>query len=267
MMSFASKFLVTMRICLVQLMAYRLNFLLLVIAPAFVFFVIKFNLWYSLFREHSQQVIMGYDLPRMLEYQALTLVVALLSQSYSNLKLSEDIRLGRISAFLLYPFEFLGFHCAAFFANTLLQLVLCVGLLCGLAELGWLPSLSVEGAFLGMLFGCFSALLWFLLMFMIGLLAFWIEETWVIRVILLVCTSFFSGSLIPLELFPQWLRSLLVYLPFPYLTFLPVKIFSGDPNYSFAPALAMLCLWIGALILLIKLVWRRGIRLYSAAGI
>ena len=120
---------------------------------------------------------------------------------------------------------------------------------------------------LGTLYCCCIALFWFQINFLIGILAFWLEETWVLRVMFVLMTQFFSGAMIPLELFPAWLRDSLHYLPFPYLTWVPVKLFMGTYSGSVSQAFALILLWAGLALLTSALVWRQGIRAYTGAGI
>ena len=261
-----SKWSSTVRLGLSQLMAYRVNFILMVFAPAAVFFFVKYNLWASIYAE-ERSVIKGYDLGGMIEYQALVMIVGLLIGSYNTMKLSEDIRLGRISAYLLYPFGFWQFHAGGFIATQIIQLIITAAILVCLLILGWVQALSLLGLAVGMGFALLAAFLWFSIQFILGILAFWLEETWVLRVMFWLVSTFLSGAVIPLELFPGWLAKVLTYSPFPYLSFVPVKLLTGDYQGSLILAVTIIGIWIAVSIAFAGLLWRRGLRLYAAAGI
>ena len=47
-------------------------------------------------------VLQGYDFDQMLQYQLLVLIVSLMAQGHNSMKLADDIRLGRISSYLIY---------------------------------------------------------------------------------------------------------------------------------------------------------------------
>jgi ABC-2 type transport system permease protein len=266
-MNNSRKWLVTMSVSLSQTMAYKLDFVLFILAPPLVFFLIKYNLWVSLYRLTGSSSIQGYTLIGMVEYQAYALIVSMFAQSYSAMRLSEDIRYGRISAFLLYPFGFWEYNAAGFLAAQLLQLVISSILICGMWFLGWLSQLSFLTLFCGFFFAGLAGFFWFTVIFTLGLLAFWLEESWILRVIFSIITSFLSGGVVPLELFPKPMLRVLEYLPFPYLTFVPVKIFTGTYDGSLVQAFSILMLWLVIAIALCGYTWRRGVRLYSAAGI
>lgn len=245
--------------------AYRTNFVLLVIGPALVFFFVKVSLWTSIYAGAGGGSIGGMPEEEMLAYQCYVLVVALLAQGYNSVELANDIRLGRITAHLLHPFGFLEYHVAQWVAFEILQLVV-VGVTLGLAAAsGVVPVPEPAHLVAGLGFSLLVGALWFWTMVAIGLGAFWLEQTWVLRVILLQVSAFLSGSLLPLELYPEWLRSLLVWTPFPYLTWVPARIFAGAyPDVG--QAVLVTAFWVLAAWALVVAVWRRGLRLYSAAG-
>jgi ABC-2 type transport system permease protein len=229
-------------------------------------FFVKYNLWASIFKEESSS-IQGYDLAGMIEYQSLVMIVGLLIGSYNTMKLSEDIRLGRISTYLLYPFGFWQFHAGSFLATQIVQLAVTSFILVCMLGFGWIQGLSAASLALGLSITLLAAFLWFVIQFIFGILAFWLEETWVLRVMFWLVSTFLSGAVIPLELFPPALAKVLSFSPFPYLSFVPVKIFSGGYQGSFLEALLVIALWIVAATVLASAVWRRGLRLYSASGI
>lgn len=65
--------------------------------------------------------------------------------------------------------------------------------------------------------------------FFVGGLAFWTDgSTWGLSAAKGVLLSFASGAMIPLALFPDWLRTLLSYLPFQAGVHLPTAIYLGQ---------------------------------------
>ena len=95
-------------------LAYRFNFFLEVIGPVFVFFFVNYNLWTSIYAGDKDLVIQGYRYTDMINYHAWGLVVGMLARGYMSGNLAEDIRLGRISSYLIYPFNFWEFQTASF---------------------------------------------------------------------------------------------------------------------------------------------------------
>ena len=261
-----SKWTRTIAVSLTNQLAYKVNFLLMVVGPALVFYAVKVNLWTSIYRFDSLQAIQGFSLQRMLEYQAMVMVVGFISQGYNSRNLAEDIRLGRISAYLLYPFGFVRFHLASFLAFQI-QGIAVAGITILLLFIGgFLPSLTLTSLLFGVFFSLLVSIFWFCVQFLIGAISFWLEETWVLRVMFLIVGGFLSGALFPLDLYPAWLRRALDFTPFPSLNYIPAQMFSGSYAGSYGEAFFVLCLWTGLFVATLLVVWRRGMRLYSAAG-
>lgn len=247
-------------------LVYKLNFLMLVLGPVVVFFFIKYNLWSSIFSMPGVSSIQGYDLGSMLEYQVWVMIVGLLAQSYNNMKLSEDIRLGRISSYLIYPFGFWQFHTASFFGTQIIQMIVSFLTVMVVAVAGFKLNLSFEQTPVALVFCVLVSLLWFSIAFILGLAAFWLEETWILRVIFVIIAQFLSGAIVPLEIYPTWFRSLLDFTPFPYMTYVPVKLFMGVYEGNVSLAFVIISFWLIVMIALAALTWKRGIRMYSGAG-
>lgn len=256
----------TMQISWSQQMAYKLNFLLLIVGPTLVFFFVKYNLWSSIYSLPDVGRIGGYDLPGMLTYQAWVMVVAFLAQGYSSMSLAEDIRLGRISSYLIYPFELWQFHAAGFVAFQAIQLGVAAVTVAATVAGGLVTLPSAATLATGTLYSLLVSVFWFVITYSFGLAAFWLEETWVLRVMFLTLSNFLSGAILPLEIYPGWLRRLLDLTPFPYITYVPSRVFMASYDGSVARAAATVVGWTLAAACLTTLVWRRGMRLYTAAG-
>lgn len=263
-----SKWLQTIQVCWTKYTTYRLNFFLQIIGPALVFFFIKYQLWSSIFssgEKVGRTTIGEYDFNSMITYHGLALIVGLLTQGHAAMNLAEDIRLGRISTYLIYPFNFWEFHTANFVAFQFLQIIITALTFSVFALTDLIAIPSVGTIFSGYLFCLFVSCFWFSLQFFTGLLGFWLEETWILRVMLQILATFLSGAIIPIDLFPQWAQKALDYTPFPYLTYYPIKMFtSGD--IFFAKGLVLIGFWTFVFIIINQRIWRKGVRLYTAAG-
>jgi len=255
----------TIRISWSRYTAYRLNFFLQIIGPSLVFFFIKYNLWSSIYSSDQELVIKGYNFDQMITYHIWSFVVAQIAQGHTALNLSIDIRMGRISSYLIYPFNFWEFHTASFIGFQILQLGITSLSIGAFVLLGIMPDFTTASLLNGIAACMYVSLFWYALQYFTGMLAFWLEETWILRVILQIVTVFLSGAIIPLELFPDFFREVLIYTPFPYLTYYPIKIFMGAP-VDMLNFYGVITIWIAVFGVINSILWKRGIRLYTAAG-
>lgn len=255
----------TIKIAIIQQTAYRLNFFLQVIGPSLVFFFVKYNLWTSLYESNQETIIQGYNLEEMISYHCWVLLVALIAKSHTSMNLSEDIRLGRISTYLIYPFSFHSFHMSSFIGFQIIQLFIFTFTACILVTSNLISFPLLSQSLITISFCLLVSLLWFLLQYLAGVLAFWLEETWIVRVMIDLLVVFLSGAIIPLEFFPSALQKILQWTPFPYMIYYPVKMFQGNLS-EVSQGISILSIWIILIFLLVTAIWKKGLRLYSGAG-
>ncbi len=261
-----AKWIKIIEINLNKTLAYKLNFILLILGPPIVFYFIKYNLWQTIFQSSSSDIIQGYTFKTMINYHSWVLILSLLSQGHTAMNLSEEIRLGKISSYLIYPIEFWEFHFASFLSFTLLQIIVVTATFLFF----WQMNIIILPHYLDILCVFFYCLLvslfWFSIQFFLGLFTFWIEESWILRVLFQVISSFLSGAVMPLELFPSNIVKALSYSPFPYMTYYPIKYIQSQ-SVDLSRGVLMLTLWIFIFWIGNSLLWKRGIKLYSGAGI
>ena len=128
-------------------------------------------------------------------------------------------------------------------------------------------SMSLGTLLLFLLSMGLAALLQFLLFEALSLLAFWIENTYGIRFTMRVIMEVVGGAIIPLSFFPGMLQKVFGFLPFPYLIYLPMRIYLN----KIAPEQVSVefikeGLWILGLAIVNLVVWKKGIRQYVSMG-
>jgi ABC-2 type transport system permease protein len=87
------------------------------------------------------------------------------------------------------------------------------------------------------------------LRYLLGLLAYWIIDIQGPAWVLVVLQLFFSGMMLPLVVFPDWLRAVSDVLPFRCLVQIPIDVFlSEDTGVDVVSLLAVQLLWVGVLL-------------------
>ena len=246
-------------------LAYRLNFFLEITAPVLVFFFVQVNLWGAIYGDDPHLIIKGYSKSEMISYFGWTSIVGMIARGHMSGNIAEDIRLGRISAHLIYPFDFWKYHAANFLGFQGIQLFIAAF---SFSMLVYFEIIAAPGLFnlMAATAYCFYvSIFWFIIQFSIGILAFWLSETWILRVIFNLITAFLAGSYFPLEIYPEWFQEILSVLPFSYIQYYPVKIFMGE-IHLLPKSFLIISLWMIPAILITRLAWKRGLKRYTAAG-
>ncbi len=262
------KWWITIKISWVKHTAYRLNFLLQIIGPALVFLFVKYNLWSAIYSGDPNLLIKGFNFDQMIQYHFWAFVVGLVAQGHGAWNLADDIRMGRISSYLIYPFNFWEFHTASWISFQIIQMFITTVTLLIFCGLGVIQIPGITLFLFGALYTLFISCFWFTIQYLTGLLAFWLEETWILRVSLSIISTFLSGAIIPLDLYPEAFAKALNYTPFPYLSYYPIQIFMGkvtNPT-ELSLGVAIIAFWTLILTFFNHKLWKKGIKLYTAAG-
>jgi ABC-2 type transport system permease protein len=179
----------------------------------------------------------------------------------------EDALLGRLSPFLLQPLHPLWRYVASHLAEQLSRLPFALAIAALFfalqPEAFWLPGPGQ--LLLAWLATLASFTIAFLLQSLIAALCFWSEKASALERLLTVPMLFFSGLLAPLAAFPEPLRAVAQWTPFPWLIDFPARLLAGLP-VQLALGFGVQLAWIGLLLPLVLLLWRAGVRRYTAMG-
>ncbi len=94
---------------------------------------------------------------------------------------------------------------------------------------------------------------------------FWSERAAALDRLLLIPYLFLSGLVAPLATFPPAVRRLAMATPFPSMLAFPAGLLAGEP-VDVAAGFTSIGAWCGLLLPIALLLWRVGIRRYSAMG-
>jgi ABC-2 type transport system permease protein len=202
-------------------------------------------------------------------YFLATLVVRQLTGSWLVWEMNTDIRTGVLSRRLLRPVHplvaYSAENLAALPIRAALALPVCVVALV-IVEPGALPTAPVTlAALAASLLGAW--LINFFTMALVGTLAFFMESSSSIFELWLIAFMLLSGYLVPLELFPPWLRDASAVLPFRYTLAFPVEVLTGMlRGRAVLHDLAVQWAYVTGAGAAALLGWRAGIRRFAAYG-
>lgn len=111
-------------------------------------------------------------------------------------------------------------------------------------------------------------ILYFILSFLISLLAFWSRESHGPAFLFKWTLEFTSGEFYPLDIVWPGLFLWLTFLPFAYILFYPMMIYLGRiTGVEIIRIMGMQVLWIFIFAGITFFVWKKGLRKYSGEGI
>jgi ABC-2 type transport system permease protein len=231
-----------------------------------VILYIFLQLWRATYAQTGATQLGGLTLTQMLWYLAMTESIILSGPRVAQ-EVDQDVRTGALSIQLIRPLSYplyrlwntLGERITRFVLNAL------VGATIALLFVGPIP-LSLAGLALFVPVLLLAFVLDFLGHFLIGLAAFWLEDTSGLMLIYTRVTMILGGMLLPIELFPDSWQPLIKALPFASIVYGPARMFI-HPDLAY---LGELVLRQGVAILLfavaMALVYRVALKRIHAQG-
>lgn len=179
----------------------------------------------------------------------------------------KEVLEGRLSPYLLQPIDPVWRHFFSHVAERFARLpfaFLLVGLFLLLyPQAAWLPTPG--NLVLAVLAVVLSFCLRFLMQYTFALFSFWTERASAIEQFWFLLYTFLSGMVAPLEMFPDAVRAVVLWTPFPYLIYFPANILIDRP-VNYGQGLLTIAIWATVFWVLNRWLWRRGLRQYSGMG-
>jgi ABC-2 type transport system permease protein len=210
----------------------------------------------------------GYDAAGFAAYYLVLMVVNHVTFSWIMYEYDYEVRQGMLSAKLLKPTHPIHIHLADNVAYKAIAFVVVLPATAGLAlyfQPRLAPSALEVGAFLVSLLLAF-ALRW-LIEYTLALAAFWTTRVGAVNNIYNASFWFLSGAVAPTSVLPAALQQVAIVLPFRYTLAFPIEVLLGRvQGEALVGGLVTQVVWVAAAYLLFRLVWRAGLRNYSAVG-
>ena len=242
-----------------QNLAYRLNTIFKLVGNIIVL-LIQYYLWQALLQENPGSSIYTFD--EMVIFISVSMIMSVLLNNKIHAHLNEKIHQGSISMDLLKPLNLKIFYFFHSMSETLVNSIMSSVPLVIFAVIVFDVHVPSFFAFLiFIVFALCSILLNYFILFFLGIASFWMQQSWVLGRFYSSLILIFSGSKIPLSMYPPFLRSLSDILPFKWIYFIPISAFLGNIELtSVYRYLLMYALWIGVFTGLSNFLWKKGIK-------
>jgi ABC-2 type transport system permease protein len=259
-----AKFHVLLRAAWIEALAYRAQ--VIIWALTGVLPLVMLAVWHRLAADGA---IGGYSGEDFIAYYISSVAIRQLTGVWIIWNLEHDIRMGEISPHLLRPYHPLVRYLTLALADKPLRALL-VAPLCLIALAlapGALPQpdrLSLAVLPLAIVLGF---LVYFCMQCCIGLLGFWLTQVLALQDLWFGFYALASGYLIPLDLFPAEVTQVLALLPFRALLSFQLELLLGKLTpMQVAAGLGLQIFWLLTFFVLLRWLWARGLRQYSAVG-
>jgi len=98
-------------------------------------------------------------------------------------------------------------------------------------------------------------------------LAFWTTRVYSIHEFYYAMILLFAGQFVPLQLMPEVIQNVAKFLPFQLFMYLPIQIIQGNLSMNeIVQGYITGIIWLVVAMILFHLVWREGVKRYSAVG-
>ncbi|GFP77171.1 ABC transporter permease [Clostridium fungisolvens] len=233
----------------------------------FVFIMfIYLMLWKNIYGSKGN-TIAGLSLNQMIWYLIFTELITL-SRTDIHLQVNDDVKTGNIAYLLNKPYNYIA-YCFSYFIGELgikLLTNAIIGIIIGVVYVGPLNSfnlITLPFIFISLVVGC---IINFFIYITIALTSFWFEDNnaffWIYSKLIFTL----GGMLMPIELFPKWLKNISNFLPFSYVTYVPAKLAVNFSFYDFSRQFMIQILYLGIFILVSATMYRKGAKNLNVNG-
>jgi ABC-2 type transport system permease protein len=254
------------RIRFLTMLAYRLNYFSGILTYI-VYTGGYYFLWQAVYG--SRETLGGMTVAQMTTYLAVSWMTR--SFYFNNLdrEIADEIKSGAVAIEMIRPYNYLLGKLTSAFGEGLFRLLfwmlpgMVVAALLFPVQLPANPGTYGIWALAGMLAFLVNALL----NAVFGLFTFFLQNAQGLRWAKQLATDLLSGLFLPLHFYPRTMQSLIRWLPFQTISYLPNMIFTGGLRGAAAwQAIGLQAAWIAILAALTGLLWRRARRYLVVQG-
>jgi len=247
-------------------LAYRSGFIFTILNNL-AYITIAYFLWRSIFQ--GRDTLKGLTFNQTFLYVTIASSLIVLLKTWSDWEISSQITQGSIIMSLVKPVNFQWLMMSQSAGFCLINLISVV-----------VPSLLVLifvfrvpiNTGVGLLFFpvalVFSFILTTTIDYMIGLTSFYTESIWGISTTKEIIIAFLSGSLIPLQFYPEVAQNVLKLLPFQAMYYLPLMMLV-EPDKApaeYFSSLGVQIIWVIVFLILARLFYKRAIKVLRVSG-
>jgi len=245
---------------------YRANTFFMLITESLIL-IIMLYLWVSVYKNNG--LVGNYSLRDMVQYYVLTRFLLLtINANDIAWTIGDEIRLGRLNSFLTKPISYLYYNFFYYAGSVAYRLSLYV-VIFALAVFFNFLNFNVDAIRLVYFLLSFfmAGGVYFLIFYLVGISTLYFGFVQGFNFTVTMISYFASGSSIPLDVLPQFLQKTINFLPFKFISFVPISIINGKlEDGEILRLIAEGTVWIIVLYIASIILFKRGIKKYEAVG-
>jgi ABC-2 type transport system permease protein len=244
------------RIRFLMMLAYRVNYY-----SGIIIYAINIGAYYFMWKAiyGDAGTLAGFTVGQMTTYIAVSWMARAFYFNNLDREIANEIRDGSVAVQMTRPYNYLLVKMMGGFGEGIFRLTLFMApgmIVVSLIFPVELPTDPLRWAL-------FFVMIWFSFLInsqlniLTGLFAFFVENNEGLMRMKRVAVDLLSGVIVPIAFFPSWARSVLDWLPFPAITYLPSSVFTGRLDGAEAlQALLVQVIWFAVLVVPILAMWR-----------
>ncbi len=213
----------------------------------------------------------GWGLSAITSYYFLLIIASSFLMTHHEQDVAVlDIQEGGLVKYLLKPFSYYWIYFTAELGWRVLQGIFALVVFLALSFL-FSNSVSFATSLQILLLAAISIMFGYFISFtfktLLGLSAFWVTDFWGIQQFSEVIILALAGFLMPIDLFPPLMQKIALLTPFPYMVYYPLVAIQGKLQLlELFQVIAIQAIWLTALILMYRWMWRSGIKKFTGVG-
>ena len=233
-----------------------------------LFIFIFTSLWAAVYKNSEAAAASPFTMKEMISYAVFAMLFRI-SMSMEDLGVAQKVRTGAIGMDLIKPVNYFLMLLSEAFGQTMFHWVTRVAPILVVSLMAFDVTIPRGAGVYAM-----TAVAWvlgyailFLINFAFALIAFWVLETFSFQLMKFGLFTLFSGGIVPIDFFPEWMKPFIAFIPFQYILYVPTSVFIG--HIKGGAALGMILLqgaFVAALSVLCYAMWSAARRKLVVQG-
>jgi len=228
---------------------------------------IEVTLWMAMLTGMGKTSLGGFGREYYLAYALWATCIGRVTSNWMfEFTMLDEIDTGKVNSILVRPISFYEFYLSQFMGYKLTTAAFSFGIPIVASFILGVPF-QVERVPLMLLLLVYYLVFAHTISFCVACLAFFINRAQSFTVIKNLAIWILAGELIPLDLYPEPLRSILIHSPFASGVYIPVGFLTGRFDYGLVlQSLVSVTCGIAVAGVFANFVWWRGMRAYTGTG-